>query len=183
MLSSVSVLIPSDSSRAVVALAFARALAPSVSQVVVSGSDVAGDATGVEIVQGTLAQGIERLRGECTVLIDPGIRATAADVDALCAPIEAGDADVVVPAPADNPANRALNALALRGTGLEVRNPLAPLRAVRTEAIGPSAFRRTGFRRGAGDQARCPGVPVPEVQLQPMRADRVSGLARLGRTL
>ena len=168
-----------------VALASARTLAPSVSQVVVAGPEVEGDAPGVEIVQGTLAQGIERLRGACTVLIDPGVRATAADVDALCAPIEAGDADVVVPSPAGGPETRALNALARRITGLEVRNPLAPIRAVRTEAIrslqlhgGPGLAAELVIKLAA-QAFRFREVPLPPMRVERRSADWLA----LGRTL
>jgi SAM-dependent methyltransferase len=133
MSSSVSVLIPSDSSRAVVALECAQRLAPVVGQVVVTGSPVG--APGIENVDGSLTEAISRLRGECTVLMDPGANLRPEDVARLSAPIEADQADVVFPATSDIPEERALNALARSVAGVRVRNPLAPVRAVRTEAI------------------------------------------------
>jgi SAM-dependent methyltransferase len=132
---SVSVLIPSDCSRAVVALECAPALASAVDQIVVAGLSMNGEAPGVEVVSGTVSEGIDRLRGECTIVMDPGVRATPADVQILCAPIRAGEADVVVPFASEPPEDRALNALARSVAGVNVQNPLAPIRAVRTEAI------------------------------------------------
>jgi SAM-dependent methyltransferase len=129
----VSVLIPSDSSRAAVALEYARGLVPAVGQVVVAG--VGGDAPGVESVGGPLAEGIRRLRGDCTVVIDPGAEVSPEDLARLSGPIEADQADVVFPATSDVPERRALNALARSVAGVQVRNPLATVRAVRTEAI------------------------------------------------
>jgi SAM-dependent methyltransferase len=131
--SSVSVLIPSDSSRAAVALEYARSLVPAVDQVVVTGSR--GGPPGVESVDGTLAEGIRQLRGDCTVVIDPGVEVSVEDLARLSRPIEADQADVVFPATSDVPERRALNAFARSVAGVQVRNPLAPVRAVRTEAI------------------------------------------------
>jgi SAM-dependent methyltransferase len=131
--SSVSVLIPSDSSSAAVALEYARSLVPAVDQVVVTGS--LGDAPGVESVDGPLTDGIRQLRGDCTVVIDPGAEVAPDDLARLSGPIEADKADVVFPATSDVPERRALNALARSVAGIQVRNPLAPVRAVRTEAI------------------------------------------------
>ena len=186
VLSSVSVLIPSDSSRAVVALACARTLAPSVLQVVVAGRRSRVMLRASRLFRARSHRESKRLQGECTVLIDAGVRATAADVDALCAPIEAGDADVVVPSPSGSPEARALNALARRVAGLEVRNPLAPIRAVRTEAHSvPPALWWAGVGRRAGGQARCPGLPVPGgPATSSMRVDQQSAdWLALGRTL
>jgi len=133
--SSVSVLIPSDSSRAAVALQRARELAPVVAQVIVAGTCVDGAVDGIEVVEGDVSTGVGRLRTEYTVVLEPSASATRADIEALCAPIEAGQVDVVVPLGSPGPEDRALNALARGVSGVQVRNPLAPIRAVRTEAI------------------------------------------------
>ena len=130
----VSVLIPSDSSRAAVALITARAASHAVRQVVLAGQPES-DAPGVEVVPGTVSEGVARLDAECTVLLDPGATITAAEVDALCAPIRAGQADFVVPSKSSGRDERALNALARRIAGVNVHNPLAQVRAVRTDAI------------------------------------------------
>ena len=135
VLSSVSVLIASDSSRAATALESASSLVPSVAQVVVSGPSGDVSPPGVEVVPGPLGASVDRLRGECTVLLDAGVSASAADLHLLCAPIAAGEADVVVPSSIPEPRARPLNALARSVAGIDVRHPLAPIRAVRTEAI------------------------------------------------
>jgi SAM-dependent methyltransferase len=101
--------------------------------VVVTGSTVG--APGIENVDGSLTEAIGQLRGECTVLMDPGAHVRPEDVARLSAPIEADEADVVFPATSEIPEERALNALARSVAGVQVRNPLAPVRAVRTEAI------------------------------------------------
>jgi SAM-dependent methyltransferase len=129
----VSVLIPSDSSRADGALDYARSLASRVGQVVVTG--LASEAPGVEAVAGPLTEGIGRLRGTCTVVVDPGARVPPEELALLSAPIVADQADVVFPATSDAPEGRALNALARSVAGVRIGNPLAPVRAVRTEAI------------------------------------------------
>jgi SAM-dependent methyltransferase len=130
----VSVLIPSDSSRAAVALRSAQAIAHEVVQVVLAG-DGEAEAEGVEIVPGPVSDAISRLTSECTVLIEPGATIGAAELDALCAPIRAGQADFVVPSSQMGREDRALNALTRGIAGVKVQNPLAPVRAVRTEAI------------------------------------------------
>jgi len=130
----VSVLIPSDSSRAEVALRSAQAIAHEVAQVVLAGEALT-DADGVEVVPGPVSDAISRLTGECTVLIEPGATIGAAELGALCAPIRAGEADFVVPASQTGREERALNALTRGVAGVKVQNPLAPVRAVRTEAI------------------------------------------------
>jgi SAM-dependent methyltransferase len=130
----VSVLIPSDSSRAGVALQSAQAIAHEVAQVVLAG-DGEADADGVEVVRGSVSDAISRLKAECTVLIEPGTTVGAAELDALCAPIRAGEADFVVPSSRRGRDERALNALTRGIAGVKVQNPLAPVRAVRTGAI------------------------------------------------
>jgi SAM-dependent methyltransferase len=108
-----------------------------VGQVVVSGPSGVREVPGVEVVPGPLKESVSRLRGECTVVVEPGVRATAADLDILCGPIASGQADVVVPSNRPEPRARPLNALARTVAGVDVRHPLAPIRAVRTEAIRP----------------------------------------------
>jgi len=135
VLSYVSVLIASDSSRAATALESASFLVPSVAQVILSGPSGDGAPAGVEVVPGPLGESVGRIRGECTVLLDAGARASAADLHLLCAPIASGEADVVVPSNTPEPRARPLNALARSVTGIDLRHPLAPIRAVRTEAI------------------------------------------------
>jgi SAM-dependent methyltransferase len=133
--SSISVLIAADTLDPGVALEYARALAPLAAQVVVAGPAVEQESAGVEVVRGPLSEGIRRIREECAVLLDPGALPSSADLDALTEPIISGVADVVVPSAGKAPERRALNALARSLTGVEVQNPLAPIRAVRTEAI------------------------------------------------
>jgi SAM-dependent methyltransferase len=132
--SPVSVLIPTDSSRAAVALQSAQAIAHDVAQVVLAG-DGGAVADGVEVVPGPVSDAIARLTADCTVLMEPGTTIGAAELDALCAPIRAGEADFVVPASRTGREERALNALTRGIAGVTVQNPLAPVRAVRTEAI------------------------------------------------
>src|SRR5262249_46245102 len=112
-----------------------RTLAPAVAQVLVSGRPGDGPAPGVEFVLGPLKESLGRLRGEYTVLMDRGVTARPADLDLLCAPIASGDADVVVPLSAAVPEERPLNVLARSVTGVKVKRPVAPIRAVRTEVL------------------------------------------------
>ena len=98
--------------------------------------DGGADAEGVvEVVPGPVSHAVSRLKAECTVLIEPGATLGAADLEALCAPIRAGEADFVVPSSRTGREERALNAITRGIAGVKVQNPLAPVRAVRTEAI------------------------------------------------
>jgi SAM-dependent methyltransferase len=106
-----------------------------VAQVVLSGPSGDARPPGVEVVPGPLGDSVGRLRGEYTVLLDAGVTASAADLDLLCEPIASGEADVVVPSNTPEPRVRPLNALARTVAGIDVKYPLAPIRAVRTEAI------------------------------------------------
>jgi SAM-dependent methyltransferase len=184
-LSSVSVLIASDSSRAAIALESASSLVPSGAQVVLSGPSGDAPPPGVEVVPGPLGESVGRLRGECTVLLDAGVRASAADLHLLCAPIAAGEADVVVPSNIPEPRARPLNALARSVAGIDVRHPLAPIRAVRTEAI-----RSLHLSNGPGLAAElviklaAQAFRFKEVPLAPKGERRRSGeWVALGRTL
>jgi SAM-dependent methyltransferase len=139
----------------------------------------------VEVVPGPLRESVDRLRGECTVLLDAGVTASSADLHLLCAPIASGEADVVVPSSAGEPHTRPLNALARSVAGIDVRQPLAPIRAVRTEAI-----RSLNLSGGPGLAAElviklaAQAFRFKEVPLTPKGQRRRSGdWVALGRTL
>jgi len=136
---SISVLIPFDSSRGVVAAETGRRLASSVAQVVLVGPDpVDVDGASVELVVGTngsgLRSGLDRLREPITVVLEPYAQPTIPELRAICQPIVADEADVVLGGTVHS-AGAALNALARTVAGVRVRSPLAPVRAVRTEVL------------------------------------------------
>lgn len=107
---------------------------------VVTAEGVTGNDPGVEVVAGSVNDAIERLRGECTVVLEPGSQLDEGDLELLCEPIRADEADVVVPIAPGSAKDRALNALARSIAGVKVRSPLASVRAVRTEAIRALRF-------------------------------------------
>jgi SAM-dependent methyltransferase len=150
----------------------------------VAGPTLNGELPGIEIVPGPLGASIGRLRGECTVVVDPGVLATPAHLELLCARIQAGDADVVVPSAEADSVERALNALTRTVARVVVRNPLAPIRAVRTDAIrslqlsgGPGLAAEMVIKLAA--QA----FRFGEVPIQLEGARRWSDLLALGRTI
>jgi SAM-dependent methyltransferase len=171
----VSVLIPSDSSRAAVALRSAQAIAHEVAQVVLTG-DGEADAEGVEVVPGPVSDAISRLTAECTVLLEPGATIGAAELDALCAPIRAGQADFVVPSSQTGRDERALNALTRGIAGVKVQNPLAPVRAVRTEAIRSLTLSGgPGFAAELVIKLAAQAFRFREVLVAPLRSQRRPG--------
>jgi 2-polyprenyl-3-methyl-5-hydroxy-6-metoxy-1,4-benzoquinol methylase len=137
----ISVLIPFDSSHPAVAVETARRLARGVSQVVLAGeAPPEMDTSGVEMAVGlngtALQSGVERLREPITVVLEPGANPSVEELRVLCGPIRSDEADVVVAAIAER-SEDALSALARRVAGLKVRDPLSPIRAVRTDALRP----------------------------------------------
>jgi SAM-dependent methyltransferase len=135
----ISVLIPFDSSHGAVALATARLLSERVSQVILAGEpaletgtptiEIANDANGSAV-----RAGLRQLREPITVVLEPEARPSPNEFRAICEPIRADVADVVLGARRSQ-GEKSLNVLARRVAGVRVQSPLSPVRAIRTDAL------------------------------------------------
>jgi SAM-dependent methyltransferase len=135
-----SVLIPFDPrSSEAAAVTAGAALAAGADEVVVSGEGEIHAGPGVRrVLVGSgrgeaVQQGVQQMRSDCTVLLEPSASAVAPQLPVLCAPVLNDRADVVIGTGADE--HPILNRLARELSDLPVRRPLGPVQAIRTNAL------------------------------------------------
>jgi SAM-dependent methyltransferase len=149
-----SVLIPFEPASADKAIDTAgHALQTKAAQVILAGHGLKGVPPRAILVEPPSNGGADvhhafhRVNEACTVLVIPGATPTEEQLQALSAPVQRDEADVVVPSGDAFNGHGVLDALARGISGLPVSHPLAPVTAVRTTALqslhglssGPSA--------------------------------------------